>query len=112
LRSFKDTKKVIPFQDIAFTFYGLLVYNSIKNTINPLAPWAPNTNDCAISAVLVFTEKDTNYMVYHAYTRSADGKSLLNIKPLYITKDRWPSIEATDELFKMDAFEKKVLRGK
>jgi arabinan endo-1,5-alpha-L-arabinosidase len=60
----------------------------------------------------IFTEKDTTYMVYHAYTRSADGKSLLNIKPLYITKDGWPSMEATDKLFKMDAFEKKVFMGK
>jgi arabinan endo-1,5-alpha-L-arabinosidase len=40
-----------------------------------------------------FTENDTTYIVYHAYTRSANGASLLNIRPLYIDKDGWLSVE-------------------
>jgi arabinan endo-1,5-alpha-L-arabinosidase len=49
-----------------------------------------------------FTEKDTTYMVYHAYTRSAEGKSLLNIKPMYIDKDGWPTLEPTSKIFCVD----------
>jgi arabinan endo-1,5-alpha-L-arabinosidase len=40
-----------------------------------------------------FTEKDTTYIVYHAYTRAANGASLLNIRPLYMDKEGWPSME-------------------
>lgn len=47
-----------------------------------------------------FTENDTTYMVYHAYTRSADGKSLLNIRPLYLGDDGWVTLEPTGKLFK------------
>ncbi len=47
-----------------------------------------------------FTEGDTTFIVYHAYTRAADGASLLNIKPLFIDKDDWPSIIPTGLLFK------------
>lgn len=59
-----------------------------------------------------FAENDTTYIVYHAYTRSAEGKSLLNSKPLYMTADQWPSIEPTATLFPMDDFQKKVFIGK
>jgi arabinan endo-1,5-alpha-L-arabinosidase len=47
-----------------------------------------------------FTEADTTYIVYHAYTRSADGASLLNIRPLYMDKAGWPTVEPEgNELF-------------
>ena len=49
-----------------------------------------------------FTEGDSTFIVYHAYTRSANGSSLLNIKPLHIDKDGWPSLVATDKLFKRE----------
>lgn len=49
-----------------------------------------------------FTENDTTYIVYHAYTRAADGAPLLNIRPMYIDKDRWPSLDPSDELFTID----------
>lgn len=49
-----------------------------------------------------FTEKDTTYIVYHAYTRSANGVSLLNIKPLYMDADGWPTVTPTATLFKRD----------
>lgn len=48
-----------------------------------------------------FTEGgDTTFIVYHAYTRSANGASLLNIKPLYIDADGWPALDATKQLFR------------
>lgn len=47
-----------------------------------------------------FTENDTTFIVYHAYTMSADGASLLNIQPLYVDKEGWPSIEPTKKLFR------------
>ncbi len=59
-----------------------------------------------------FAQGDTTYIVYHAYTRAFDGQSLLNIKPLYMDKDGWPSLNPKDKLFKMPAFEKKVFAGK
>jgi arabinan endo-1,5-alpha-L-arabinosidase len=40
-----------------------------------------------------FTENDTTYIVYHAYTRSAEGASLINIRPLYVDKDDWLTVE-------------------
>ncbi len=49
-----------------------------------------------------FTEGDTTFIIYHAYTRSANGASLLNIKPLYIDKDEWPSIAPAGKLFKRE----------
>lgn len=39
-----------------------------------------------------FTEGNTTFFVYHAYSRSANGAALLNIKPLYIDKDDWPTL--------------------
>jgi arabinan endo-1,5-alpha-L-arabinosidase len=49
-----------------------------------------------------FTEHDTTFIVYHAYTRSANGAPLLNIKPMYIDKDGWPTLDATKKLFKRE----------
>ena len=49
-----------------------------------------------------FTEGDSTFIVYHAYTRAAKGASLLNIKPLYTDKDGWPSLKATDKLLKRE----------
>jgi arabinan endo-1,5-alpha-L-arabinosidase len=46
-----------------------------------------------------FTERDTTFIVYHAYTRSANGASLLNIKPVYVGKDGWPTMEPTGIIF-------------
>jgi arabinan endo-1,5-alpha-L-arabinosidase len=59
-----------------------------------------------------FAQGDTTYLVYHAYTRTFEGQSLLNIKPLYMDKDGWPSLNPNDALFKMPAFEKKLFIGK
>ena len=59
----------------------------------------------------IFTEGDSTFVVFHAYTRSKNGQSLLNIKPLYMTDDEWPTLEKTKQLFKMDDFEKKVFIG-
>ena len=49
-----------------------------------------------------FTENDTTFIVYHAYTRSANGTSLLNIKTLYSDKDGWPTMQPTGKLFKRE----------
>jgi arabinan endo-1,5-alpha-L-arabinosidase len=46
-----------------------------------------------------YTEGDTTFIVYHAYTMSANGASLLNIKPLYADTDGWPTMEPTKKLF-------------
>ena len=59
-----------------------------------------------------FAEGDTTFIVYHAYTRAQNGASLLNIKPLYMDDDGWPSILPTKKLFKMARFEKKTFTGK
>jgi arabinan endo-1,5-alpha-L-arabinosidase len=47
-----------------------------------------------------FTEHDTTFIVYHAYTRSANGTPLLNIRPMYIDDQGWPTLEITRRLFK------------
>lgn len=46
-----------------------------------------------------FTEHDTTFIVYHAYTRSANGAPLLNIKPVYMDKNGWPTMQPSKELF-------------
>jgi arabinan endo-1,5-alpha-L-arabinosidase len=51
-----------------------------------------------------FTEGDTTFLVYHAYTRSANGVSLLNIKPLYIDEEGWPTLDASKKLFKREEY--------
>jgi arabinan endo-1,5-alpha-L-arabinosidase len=54
-----------------------------------------------------FTEKDSTFIVYHAYTRAANGASLLNIKPLYIDAEDWPTLNATKKLFRREERGKK-----
>lgn len=51
-----------------------------------------------------FTEGDSTFIVYHAYTRAANGQSLLNIKPLYIDEDNWPTLNATKKLFRRKVY--------
>jgi arabinan endo-1,5-alpha-L-arabinosidase len=60
----------------------------------------------------IFAEGDVTYMVYHAYTRAANGASLLNIRQLFLTDDDWPTLEKTSKPFKMDKFQKKAFIGK
>ncbi len=48
-----------------------------------------------------FFENDTTFCVYHAYTRSAGGMPMLNIRPLFVDEEGWPTLEATGKLFKM-----------
>ncbi|MFD1255789.1 arabinan endo-1,5-alpha-L-arabinosidase [Mucilaginibacter terrae] len=59
-----------------------------------------------------FTEKDTTFIVYHAYTRSAGGTSMLNIKPVYVDADGWPTINVTKKLFKLNGDKKAQVIGK
>lgn len=42
-----------------------------------------------------FTENDTTFIVYHAYTKSRDGEPMLNIKPMYIDSANWPTLDNT-----------------
>lgn len=49
-----------------------------------------------------FTEGDTTFIVYHAYTRAAGGASLLNIKPLYMDEDEWPTPDPSKKLFQRE----------
>jgi len=49
-----------------------------------------------------FTEHDTTFIVYHAYTRSANGTPLLNIKPVYADEQGWPTMLPTGKLFKRE----------
>jgi arabinan endo-1,5-alpha-L-arabinosidase len=48
------------------------------------------------------TDHDTTFIVYHAYTRSADGEPRLNIKPMYVDDQGWPTITPTKKIFKAD----------
>lgn len=54
-----------------------------------------------------FAEHDTVFILYHAYTRSANGASLLNIRPVYLDADGWPTPDATGKLFRMEKGEMK-----
>jgi len=45
-----------------------------------------------------FTERDTTFIVYHAYTRSAEGAPLLNIKPMYIDEEGWPTLDSSKKI--------------
>ena len=49
-----------------------------------------------------FTEHDTTFMVYHAYTRSAAGAPLLNIKPMFWGSDGWPTLDTAQQVFVID----------
>ena len=55
-----------------------------------------------------FTEHDTTFIVYHAYTRSANGAPLLNIKPVYMDEQGWPTMEPAKDLFKMERIKKEI----
>lgn len=59
-----------------------------------------------------FAEGEETFIVYHAYTRSADGASLLNIRTLYVDDAGWPTLENTGHLFAMSEFQKRVFTGK
>jgi arabinan endo-1,5-alpha-L-arabinosidase len=48
------------------------------------------------------TDRDTTFIVYHAYTRSANGASLLNIKTMYMDDEDWPTLTPTKKLFKLN----------
>jgi arabinan endo-1,5-alpha-L-arabinosidase len=50
-----------------------------------------------------FTEHDTTFIVYHAYTRSANGAALLNIKPVYLDEQDWPTMEVTKKVLVEDS---------
>lgn len=54
-----------------------------------------------------FTEGDTTFIVYHAYTRAANGASLLNIKQVYMGTDGWPTMEKTAVLFRREIYDNK-----
>ena len=59
-----------------------------------------------------YAEDGKTYILYHAYTKSADGASLLNIRPLYITKDGWPTIEGDKgKPFDTADFQEAVFQG-
>ena len=45
-----------------------------------------------------FTENDTTFIVYHAYTRSENGAPILNIKPMYMTDDLWPTLDVSKNI--------------
>lgn len=45
-----------------------------------------------------FTENGVTYIVYHGYDRSVDGQSLLNIYPVYMDGDGWPTLEDTGRI--------------
>jgi arabinan endo-1,5-alpha-L-arabinosidase len=45
-----------------------------------------------------FTEHDTTFIVYHAYTRKYNGASILNIKPMYIDEEGWPTLDTTKKI--------------
>lgn len=45
-----------------------------------------------------FTENDTTFIVYHAYTRTAEGKPLLNIRPVYLDENLWPTLDITNKI--------------
>lgn len=46
-----------------------------------------------------FMENDTVYIVYHAYTRTAEGASLLNIRPVFMDGQGWPTMDTKGVLF-------------
>ncbi|HEX8326507.1 MAG TPA: arabinan endo-1,5-alpha-L-arabinosidase [Hymenobacter sp.] len=43
-----------------------------------------------------YTEGDSTFIVYHAYTRAAEGASQLRIQPVYVDKEGWPSLDPAD----------------
>ncbi|MCU7547561.1 hypothetical protein OCK74_00470 [Chitinophagaceae bacterium LB-8] len=51
-----------------------------------------------------YISAQSHFFVYHAYTRAANGASLLNIKPLYIDEEGWPTLDPSKKLFKREEF--------
>lgn len=51
-----------------------------------------------------FTENGITYIVYHAYTRSAQGTSLLTIQPVYEGEDGWPTLTKTGSFFEVSSY--------
>lgn len=58
-----------------------------------------------------FAEGDKTYIVYHAYTRAADGKSLLNIRPVYLDEEGWPTLEPENPMFPTDPVQLQLFTG-
>lgn len=56
----------------------------------------------------IFAEEDTTYLVYHAYTMSEDGASMLNIAPLYLDAEDWLSLDPKDKLFHISNHQKRM----
>ncbi|MDP4278756.1 MAG: family 43 glycosylhydrolase, partial [Bacteroidota bacterium] len=50
------------------------------------------------------TEDGITDIVYHAYTRAADGASLLVIQPVYEGEDGWPTLSPTHTYFDVTVF--------
>jgi len=48
------------------------------------------------------TENGVTKIVYHAYTRAANGTSLLTIQPVYEDKEGWPTLANTKKYFKAE----------
>lgn len=46
-----------------------------------------------------YNHGDTTCIVYHAYTRSANGAPMLHIEPVYVGADGWPTLDKTDKIF-------------
>lgn len=59
-----------------------------------------------------FAERDSTFIVYHAYSKVANGASLLNIKTLYMDDQDWPTVMPTKRLFRMADWEAKTFIGK
>ncbi|MGC4235807.1 MAG: arabinan endo-1,5-alpha-L-arabinosidase [Niabella sp.] len=52
-----------------------------------------------------FTEGDTTFIVFHAYTKAANGAPVLNIRPLYIDENDWPVIGNSNMLFRREPYQ-------
>jgi len=50
------------------------------------------------------TENGITSIVYHAYTRAAEGASLLVIRPVYEDEDGWPTLLNTGDYFTVTEF--------
>jgi arabinan endo-1,5-alpha-L-arabinosidase len=47
-----------------------------------------------------FTQGDTTFIVYHAYSRARNGAPVLRIRPLYLDAAGWPTLDASQPLFR------------
>lgn len=46
-----------------------------------------------------FTENDTTYIVYHAYSRAHEGRQQLGIQPVFMDNEGWPTLDSSFPLF-------------